>query len=119
MSCQLCGCPESRRAAMPTCLLRLQNATAAEARATEFEIAALAECAHAHVVRMYATSRVGRETYIALERCEGSLMRLVTGDVRPAEAEVARMMRQVWDVARAAAHGTRVATALKSTLELT
>jgi hypothetical protein len=66
-----------------------------EARSVAFEVAALAACAHPHVVGLRAISHVGMETYIALERCEGDLVRFLTAPRQAPEAVITRMMRQV------------------------
>ncbi len=73
----------------------MQKSGAADAHAVEFEIAALGECAHNYVTAMLGASHVGKETYIALERCESDLMRYLTSPRGLPEAVVARMM---WEV---------------------
>ena len=63
--------------------------------AIEFEIAALLACAHRNVVELIAASSVGNDTYLAMERCEGDLMRYLAAPRELSEASVAQMMRQV------------------------
>ena len=79
----------------------LQGKSDTDRRATEFEIASLTECAHLHVIKVLGTSNVDNETFIAMERCEGDLMRHVIAEAGGparhgvAEETVAVMMRQV------------------------
>ena len=63
--------------------------------AIDFELSAMQDCAHKHVVELLGAADVGVDTYIAMERCQGDLMQFVTSPRQLSERTVAKMMRQV------------------------
>lgn len=86
----------------------------------EFELTALHECTHKHVVELLGTSHVDKDTFVVVERCDGDLTQFLTSPREEDERSVARMMRQVRALraCRAAivggprAHAPQLATAL-------
>ncbi len=61
----------------------------------EFELTALHECTHKHVVELLGTSHVDKDTFVVVERCDGDLTQFLTSPREEDERSVARMMRQV------------------------
>ena len=72
-----------------------ERASESDRAAIALELHALQTCRHQFVVKLLGASDVGADTYIAMERCEGDLMRFVNTPRQLTEASVAKMMRQV------------------------